>query len=170
MKKMIHTNLILIMIAFSLGCSKESLEKNTIQEDLKFSSKTLEGEWIKTGIFISDSIDSLGERETKENLMDTIADCRKDDIHKFTIESDTNNKYYWGYNEKLCEGQLKDNFVEIGSWTLDSVGRLNYFYADVMQPYQVINLTEDELLIRKKSGISGDNGMTYYFEHYRRQE
>jgi hypothetical protein len=97
-------------------------------------------------------------------------DCRKDDIYKYIVSNNSSNIIKWGYGNNICEdeGQEKNQFIEIGTWTLDERGSLNYNYSDVQEAYRILKLDREELLIRKKSGILENDTIKYYIEKYKR--
>jgi|TARA_R110002020_G_scaffold352637_1_gene565671 hypothetical protein len=165
MKKMIKISFIIALI-LNYSCTKENPEEN--QTSLKLTPENLVGEWRKIGAF--KSTDSSGVDLSNENLMNSMDDCRKDDIYKYIVSNNSSNIIKWGYGNNICEdeGQEKNQFIEIGTWTLDERGSLNYNYSDVQEAYRILKLDREELLIRKKSGILENDTIKYYIEKYKR--
>ena len=165
MKNMLKLSVIIIALVLNISCNEESIEEN--QKPLELTAENIEGEWTRIGIY--KSTDPSGKNLPNENLMDSIDDCRKDDIIKYTISPDSPNIRYWVYNNDICEGQEKNKFIELGTWILDSKGKLYYYYSDVQESYKIIELNRTDLLIRKSSGIKENDEINYYFEKYERQ-
>lgn len=154
-----------------IGCDSEGQDINDDGTDLPFSSTNLKGDWVKSAEYVGQLGDSLGGKTPSEDILSILDACQKDDIFRYDVgSSDQGNPYVWGIGEKACEGQAVNDFIEIGTWTLEDSGKLNLSYSDVSEPYVVISLTSKRLLIRKASGIITPDGTVFPFTEYVRRD
>ncbi|MEO2050311.1 MAG: hypothetical protein ABGX00_00990 [Allomuricauda sp.] len=164
------------MVAFSvlltlIGCDSDGQDINDDGTDLPFSSINLKGDWVKSAEFVGEPGDTLGSKTPSEDILSALDACQKDDIFRFDVgSSDQGNPYVWGIGQIACEGQTADDFIEIGTWTLDNSGKLDISYSDVSEPYVVVSLTSKRLLIRKSSGTMTPDGTVFPFTEYIRRD
>lgn len=158
------TSLFLLMLS---ACDKDGEDSSEETANLSFTPDNLAGDWKRTGQFIGQANDTLGNLEPTEDLFSQFEVCRKDDIIRYQKgDEQTENMYFWGIGEIACHSQIANSFLEIGTWDLKESGKLTHSYLDVNEPFMVVELRSQQLLVRRESGVESVEGTIYEFTEY----
>lgn len=158
--------LLIMHLLVSSACNRDD---QSFQEDnnLSFNDTNLQGDWKRTAQYISQANDSLGILMPTEDLFSQFEACRKDDIIRYQKgDGQTENIYFWGIGEMACHSQIANSFFEIGTWNIVESGKLIHSYSDIKEPFMVVILKSQRLLVRRESGVESAEGTIYEFTEY----
>ncbi len=154
----------LLILIILIGCTIDDEDVVEKPQVLEVTSRNLSGSYMLRGIYIETEASFSDENSVKKNLLDSILPiCRREDLVRFI---DGPNRFYHNNYAILCEGDTTRTFQEVATWTLDSLGKLKINYETKVDSSIVVNLTEEQLILKKLPATTKDNEEKYQYEEY----
>jgi hypothetical protein len=143
----------ILFLSILWACNND--DQNSLEEcfNLPSIAVNLVCDWKRIAQIKGQPNDSLGILVPTWDLFAQFENCRKDDIIRYVKGTQqVESTFFWGIGKNACHSQIASSFLEIGNWYLQETGKLNHSYSDVNEPFILIILRKQQLLIRSESG------------------